>query len=101
MTTDTRSRVWRWVWRALKGVPVIVVVAGVVYWLKFSPVPVTEHQVARGEIVAEVMGTGTLEAHFKSTISPTDCRPPARSPCRSGRRGEVWPSCWSGSTTWI
>ena len=70
MTTDTRSRVWRWVWRALKGVPVIVVVASVVYWLKFSPVPVTEHQVARGEIVAEVMGTGTLEAHFKSTISP-------------------------------
>jgi HlyD family secretion protein len=45
-------------------------VAGVVYWLKFSPVPVTEHEVARGEIVAEVMGTGTLEAHFKSTISP-------------------------------
>ena len=44
--------------------------AGLVYWLKFSPVPVTEHQVAQDEIVAEVMGTGTLEAHFKSTISP-------------------------------
>ena len=43
---------------------------GIVYWLKFSPVPVTEHRVERGEIVAEVMGTGTLEAHFKSTISP-------------------------------
>ncbi len=80
MTTDTRSRVWRWVWRALKGVPVIVVVAGVVYWLKFSPVPVTEHQVERGEIVAEVMGTGTLEAHFKSTISPRICGPHPGSP---------------------
>ena len=32
--------------------------------------PVSEHRVELGEIVAEVMGTGTLEAHFKSTISP-------------------------------
>ena len=70
MATDTRSRVWSWVWRALKVAPVIVAVAGVVYWMKFSPVPVIQHQVEQGEIVAEVMGTGTLEAHFKSIISP-------------------------------
>lgn len=70
MATDTRSRVRRWVWRALKIAPVIVAVAGVVYWLKFSPLPVIQHQVEQGEIVAEVMGTGTLEAHFKSIISP-------------------------------
>jgi RND family efflux transporter MFP subunit len=38
--------------------------------VKFAPLSVTEHRVERGEIVAEVMGTGTLEAHFKSTISP-------------------------------
>jgi HlyD family secretion protein len=38
--------------------------------MKFSPVPVIQHQVEQGEIVAEVMGTGTLEAHFKSIISP-------------------------------
>jgi len=31
---------------------------------------VSVHQAERGDIVAEVMGTGTLEAHFKSTISP-------------------------------
>ncbi|MEW6355045.1 MAG: efflux RND transporter periplasmic adaptor subunit [Planctomycetota bacterium] len=30
----------------------------------------TAHQVARGDIAAEVMGTGTLEAHFKASISP-------------------------------
>jgi len=48
----------------------LVVAAGIVYWFKFSPAPVREHQVELGEIVAEVMGTGTLEAHFKSTISP-------------------------------
>ena len=70
MATDTRSRVWSWVWRALKVAPVIVAVTGVVYWMKFSPVPVIQHQVEQGEIVAEVMGTGTLEAHFKSVISP-------------------------------
>lgn len=49
---------------------VIAVVGGIAYWLRFSPVPVSEHRVELGEIVAEVMGTGTLEAHFKSTISP-------------------------------
>ena len=71
-------RLWRIVWQSLrrrfwqiaKLVAVLAVVGGIVYWLKFSPVPVSEHQVELGEIVAEVMGTGTLEAHFKSTISP-------------------------------
>ena len=46
------------------------VVGGVVYWLKFAPVSVSLHQTQRGDLVAEVMGTGVLEAHFKSTISP-------------------------------
>jgi HlyD family secretion protein len=32
-------------------------------------VPVKEHQVQRGPIVAEVLGTGTLEARVKTTIS--------------------------------
>lgn len=53
-----------------KLLAVVAVLGGIVYWLKFSPVPVSEHQVELGEIVADVMGTGTLEAHFKSTISP-------------------------------
>lgn len=50
---------------------VVVALAGVlVYKLKFSPVPVIAHAVARGPVVAEVMGTGTLEAHVEATISP-------------------------------
>lgn len=60
----------RRVFQIAKLVAVVAIVGGIVYWLKFSPVPVSEHQVETGEIVAEVMGTGTLEAHFKSTISP-------------------------------
>jgi len=60
----------RRLWQIAKLLVVVAVLVGIVYWLKFSPVPVSEHRVELGEIVAEVMGTGTLEAHFKSTISP-------------------------------
>jgi RND family efflux transporter MFP subunit len=41
-----------------------------VYWLKIRPVPVTAYTVANGELRGEVMGTGTLEARVKTTISP-------------------------------
>ena len=64
----TMAGVWqsirRRVWLVVKLVALAAVVGGIVYWLKFSPVPVNEHRVELGEIVAEVMGTGTLEAHF-------------------------------------
>jgi RND family efflux transporter MFP subunit len=40
------------------------------YRLKYAPVPVVTHQIASGLVVAEVMGTGTLEARVKTTISP-------------------------------
>ncbi|MHB0958604.1 MAG: efflux RND transporter periplasmic adaptor subunit [Pirellulaceae bacterium] len=70
MTAKSQGRIGRWLWKALKLMFVIGVVAAVVYWLKFSPMPVTQHRVVRGEIVAEVMGTGTLEAHLKTTVSP-------------------------------
>ncbi|MHB8519296.1 MAG: efflux RND transporter periplasmic adaptor subunit [Limisphaerales bacterium] len=49
---------------------VAVVAASAVYRLKFSPRPVTAHTVATGEVRGEVMGTGTLEARIKTTISP-------------------------------
>lgn len=41
----------------------------VIYKFKFAPVLVVAHTVARGELVAEVVGTGTLEARIKTTIS--------------------------------
>lgn len=48
----------------------IAVLAGfAVYKLGFQPLPVLAHTLARGEIIAEVMGTGTLEARVKSTVS--------------------------------
>jgi HlyD family secretion protein len=40
------------------------------YWMAFAPVAVRPYRVERGDVVAEVMGTGTLEARVKSTISP-------------------------------
>lgn len=49
---------------------VIAIVAFAVYRLKFSPTPVKAHTVATGEVRGEVMGTGTLEARVKTTISP-------------------------------
>ena len=54
----------------LKFAVVAAVIAGGVYWLRFAPIAVSSHQVAEGELVAEVMGTGTLEARVSATISP-------------------------------
>lgn len=48
---------------------VAAVAAFAVYKFQFAPVPVVAHTVARGEIIAEAMGTGTLEARVKTTIS--------------------------------
>jgi RND family efflux transporter MFP subunit len=70
MMGDLLNKTRRWLGRIVKYGVVAAVIGGAVYWVKFAPLPVTEHRVERGEIVAEVMGTGTLEAHFKSTISP-------------------------------
>lgn len=49
---------------------IVAALAGfAVYKFKFAPVPAIAHTVARGELVAEVMGTGTLEARVKTTVS--------------------------------
>ena len=56
--------------KVLPWLVVAVVVVLAVYRLKFSPLPVTAHTVATGEVRGEVMGTGTLEARVKTTISP-------------------------------
>lgn len=46
------------------------IVVFAVYRLKFSPTPVAAYTVAIGDVRGEVMGTGTLEARVKTTISP-------------------------------
>jgi len=57
-------------WRFLKLLVVVIAVGAGVYWATFSPVRVVSHRVERGEIISEVMGTGTLEARVRATISP-------------------------------
>jgi len=56
--------------KLLPWLVVVAVVAFAVYRLKFRPLPATAHTVATGEVWGEVMGTGTLEARVKTTISP-------------------------------
>ncbi|NUN95825.1 MAG: efflux RND transporter periplasmic adaptor subunit [Candidatus Omnitrophica bacterium] len=58
------------VWRLIKGAVALALFAAAIYWLRLSPVPIKQHHVERGEIAATVMGTGTLEAQIKTTISP-------------------------------
>lgn len=54
--------------RILSWLIVAVILGAVVYRVKFAPLAVVAHQVAKGAIVGEVMGTGTLEARVKTTI---------------------------------
>jgi len=53
-----------WKWAAI-----LLVIAAIGYKVKFAPIPVSTEPVAVGEFVAEVMGTGTLEAHYQATVS--------------------------------
>jgi HlyD family secretion protein len=70
MANKASSIVWRWMWRVIKLALVIAIIGGIVFWVRFRPVAVVEHEASRGPIVSEVMGTGTLEARIKATISP-------------------------------
>lgn len=56
--------------KLLPWLAVAAVAAFAAYRLKFSPMPATAHPVSTGEVRGEVMGTGTLEARVKTTISP-------------------------------
>ena len=56
--------------KVLPWLVVAAVTVFAVYRVKFSPMPVTSHIIATGEVRGEVMGTGTLEARVKTTISP-------------------------------
>jgi HlyD family secretion protein len=57
------------VWRIGIGLLIVAVSTTIIYWTKFAPVDVRSHKVKAGEIVAEVMGTGILEARTKINIS--------------------------------
>jgi len=66
LTTLIQHRRARTVLKVL--LPALLAVA-VAYRVKLAPVPVTAHEVKPAPINAEVMGTGTLEARTKTTIS--------------------------------
>lgn len=67
------SRVGLFALRALKVgwklALVLAIIGLVVYRVRFAPVPVAAHRAKHGRIVAEVMGTGTLEARVGANIS--------------------------------
>ncbi|MFN2427781.1 MAG: efflux RND transporter periplasmic adaptor subunit, partial [Candidatus Binatia bacterium] len=55
--------------RLLTGLIVGALAAFVLYKVRFAPLPAVAYTATRGEIVAEVLGSGTLEARVKTTIS--------------------------------
>jgi HlyD family secretion protein len=56
------SKSWKWIL-------LIILILLVIYKVKFSPVPVSTSVALHGEVVEEVMGTGTLEAHYQTSVS--------------------------------
>ncbi len=56
--------------RSWKWLLLLALVAGFVARARLVRVPVSAHTVARAPISAEVLGTGTLEARVKTTLSP-------------------------------
>jgi len=59
----------KWIDKGAKLFFLIAILAIAIYWLKFAPVLVEKYQVDRGEIIDNVMGTGTLDAKTKMIIS--------------------------------
>ena len=56
--------------RALKYPLLLAIFVGVVVYIRSRPIPVECHAVDTGPVVHSVMGTGTLEARIRTTISP-------------------------------
>ncbi len=55
---------------AFKYPLILAVLAGVVWYIRSQPILVESHTVGTGTVVQSVMGTGTLEARIRTTISP-------------------------------
>jgi len=65
-----QGKVLRRIWRVTWKLALLAIVAGgVVYYLRFRPVPVKAFIVKSDTVRSEVMGTGTLDARTKITIS--------------------------------
>ncbi|MGC8640703.1 MAG: efflux RND transporter periplasmic adaptor subunit [Isosphaeraceae bacterium] len=65
-----RRGIWKFRFKQIgQALLAAAAIGAFVYWMRFAPVPVEVSPVERGEIVAEVMGTGTLEARVKVTVS--------------------------------
>jgi len=48
----------------------VMIAAGfVIYRIGFKPVPVSAYRVSAGQVIAEVMGTGTLEARIRTAVA--------------------------------
>lgn len=56
--------------KTMKWVIPLAILAGVVYYQFLRPVHVDSDQVSAGDVVAEVFGTGTLEARVRASIGP-------------------------------
>ena len=65
MKPSSAGRLFRWGKYVMFG----VILALIIYWARFTPVPVKGHKIGKGKIIAEVMGTGTLEARVQTVIS--------------------------------
>ncbi len=63
MNKTILRKTWKWV-------ALFILAAALIYRMKFAPTPVMVHAVGQAAIVAESMGTGTLEPRIKTTISP-------------------------------
>jgi HlyD family secretion protein len=48
---------------------IVLIFISIIYWMRFIPVSVVGYTVGRGDIISEVMGTGTLEARVQTIIS--------------------------------
>jgi len=67
--TGWKEKIGRGVSRWGKWILVLVIAASAIYWLRFRTVSVAGYTAVQGEIVAEVMGTGTLEAKVQTIVS--------------------------------
>lgn len=70
MSQPTISSKLARVLRTLKYPLVLAIIAGVVWYIRSQPIPVVSHTVGTGPVIRSVMGTGTLEARIRTTISP-------------------------------